>query len=64
MDVPIMPNATMYHGDFLLPRKKALLPSFLLPVMNETSSSSRKYPAIMVIMVYSESIRFSVVILL
>ena len=56
IDVPIMPNATMYQGDFLLPRKKALLPSFFLPVMNETSSSRAKYPAIMARMVYSESI--------
>ena len=45
-DAPIMPNATIYHGDFLLPMKKDSLSAFL-EVNHETSKRSEKYEAIM-----------------
>jgi len=41
-DALIIPNATIYQGDFLLPRKKDSLLAFLL-VKYEIEISSKKY---------------------
>ena len=41
IEAPIMPKATIYHGDFLLALKKALL-SAPLPVILLTMSSRAK----------------------
>ena len=44
MEVPIIPKATIYHGDFLLPVKKAALEAsdWRREVRNEMKSSSAK----------------------
>ena len=44
-DALIIPNATIYHGDFLFPRKKDSLFAFLL-VKKEIAISSKKYSTI------------------
>lgn len=45
-DALIIPKATMYHGDFLFPRKNASLLAFLL-VKKEMKIKTRKYATIM-----------------
>jgi hypothetical protein len=42
MDVPIIPKATIYHFDFLFPKKNAALLSVFLPVKYEIRSISEK----------------------
>lgn len=44
----IIPNATMYQGDCLFPRKKLKLSAFL-PVKYDTMSNILKYKAMMMI---------------
>jgi hypothetical protein len=51
---PIIPNATTYQGDCLLPRKKASLLS-LFPVKNEIEISIKKY-AIIITIINAEDI--------
>ena len=41
-EAPIIPNATTYHGDLLLPRKKVRLVDFL-PVITEIIRRAAKY---------------------
>ena len=45
-DVPIMPKATIYHGDCLLARKK-VCESVFLPVRKEIKIRIQKYATIM-----------------
>ena len=45
MEVPIIPKATTYQGERLLPRKKALLLSAFFPVIKEIIISKEKYPS-------------------
>jgi hypothetical protein len=45
--VPIMPNATTYHGDSRLARKKAVVDSPFWLVTKETANRRQKYPAMM-----------------
>jgi len=42
-EAPIMPNATIYHGDFLLPRKKDSLLA-LREVRYAMNNNRNKYP--------------------
>ena len=49
----IIPKATIYHGDFLLPRKKASLLAFLL-VKYEIDISIKKYATIIDITRYGD----------
>jgi hypothetical protein len=43
---PIIPNATTYHGDFLLPRKNASSSECFLPVIHEIVNRALKYSII------------------
>jgi len=42
-EVPIIPMATITHGDCLFPKKKASFPLFFLPVIQAIRSSTAKY---------------------
>jgi len=44
IEVPIIPKATKYHGDFLCAVKKVALSDFL-PVHHETNINIEKYTA-------------------
>ena len=48
-EVPIIPKATMYQGDSLLPKKNDSFPSFL-PVKMEITERNKKYIIIQSIM--------------
>ena len=44
-EVPIIPKATMYQGDSLLPKKNDSFPSFF-PVNREITERNKKYTII------------------
>ena len=45
-DAPIIPNDTIYHGDWRLPRKNASLSEWLRAVIRDMHSNIPKYPEI------------------
>jgi hypothetical protein len=44
---PIIPKATIYHGDLRLPKKKASLPECFFPMKWEIRNKVPKYSRIM-----------------